>query len=276
MSERRWEPHRAAEGVVIYQPRPGYRFAADPVLLAGWIAEQGVPETILDVGTGSGVLGLLLAGRGAKVTGLDVQGEWQEWAERSASESGLAESYQFVRADIRDWKGARYDLCVCNPPYFTARQGHLPADPMRAAARHALFGELDALIAAMATLAPRVALVLPMQRLEEARSALRQAGLSVVRSLELLPRLGLIEGGSTHQPEQTERSALRWKGDHHPRVRALYRAVAAPLAVIPSVDGAPNAIGGGDGDGPQEAGGAQMDPTNPQRQERSGAFATGR
>ena len=102
---RVWTPEPVAEGLWVNQPRPGYRFSTDPFLLAGWVIEAGLPGSVLDVGTGSGVLGLLLARQGARVHGLDVQSEWAPHVRDSARRSGLTGQFTFEHGDIRTWAG---------------------------------------------------------------------------------------------------------------------------------------------------------------------------
>lgn|GEM_PF-3550037 len=213
----------------IYQPRPGYRFSLDPVVLAGWVLQRGVPARVVDVGAGSGVLGLLLARAGAHVCGVDARAEWAPWARRSAAESGLEHRYSFEVGDVRDLPHRSADLVVSNPPYFSVGSGHLPADPMRAAARHALSGDLDELLPAMARLAPRVAVVLPLRREHEARALLSRVDRPIAHCLRLEPRLVLLEGRQGATTEHLQSCPLRQGTDHHPRIRALYAAAGAPL-----------------------------------------------
>lgn len=209
------------------------------------MVEAGLPASVLDVGTGSGVLGLLLARQGARVHGLDVQSEWAPHVRDSAQRSGLAGRFTFERGDIRTWTGQAYDLVVSNPPYFRVGTGHLPADPLRAAARHGVQGELSELLPAMARWAPRVAVVLPLSREDEARTLLADAGRPVCRSLRLLPRLVLLEGRIEEGRDVTESAPLREGEGPSRRVAALYSRAGAPLKTIRTGAVAPNAIGPG-------------------------------
>ena len=183
-----------APGLTIHQPRRGFRYSMDPFLLAGFVLDGGVPRSVLDVGSGSGVLALLLAHSGVPVVhGVDIRPEWAPYQRASAEASGLA--VRWHTGDIRTLDGPQVDCCVCNPPYFPPGVGPVPTDPVRAHARHALAGDLEDLIPPMARLAPRVCLVLPHGRAPEAERHLAAVGRPVRRRLVLGGRLTLLDGG---------------------------------------------------------------------------------
>jgi len=103
-------------GVVVYQPARGFRYAMDPILLAGWALEGGRPGSFLDAGTGSGIVALLLAAQGIPGVGVDVLPLWIELARRSAAESATPQ-LRFELGDLREMALPAVDLAVCNPPY---------------------------------------------------------------------------------------------------------------------------------------------------------------
>lgn len=238
---------RPAPGVRVHQPARGFRYAMDPILLAGFVAEAGPPGRFLDVGTGCGVAALLLGRLGWHGVGMDVQEGVLDLARQGALDSGLADRLAFVGGDVRSLAAAAppgappYPWVLCNPPYWRAGTGPLPADPAVAAARFALHGDLDELIPAMCRLGERVALVLPLARAREACVALRAAGRPIARRLDLLPRLCLIEGSRSAAPEGPRLEApLRESGRHSARVRALYDAANAILPDAPPAAGQPS------------------------------------
>ncbi len=227
-----------APGLWVHQPARGYRYAMDPLLLVGFVVEgtpSGAERRFVELGTGGGVAALLLARLGWVGEGIDVQQAPLALARRSAADSGLRAQLRFTAADGRAWaaRGApRAPVALCNPPYWPAQSGPLPADPVVAASRFALHGDLDALIPALVAMGERVALVLPMARVGEAARLLAAAGRPVRRRLDLLPRLALLEGGAPDAPcTPREEAPLRVDGDHGPRVRALYAAAGAMLPV---------------------------------------------
>jgi tRNA1(Val) A37 N6-methylase TrmN6 len=163
-----------APGLTVWQPQRGFRYGLDAILLAGWALEGGRPKRFLDVGTGSGIVALLLARMGIPGVGIDVRSDWIELARRSAADSGL-DNVSFLHGDVRTAAIEGIDLVLANPPYRQEGQGTMSPDARKAAATHELSGTLAELVAAMCRLGDRVALVLPLQREAEARDALARA-----------------------------------------------------------------------------------------------------
>lgn len=222
-----------APGLVIYQPARGFRYALDPILLVGWALQGGRPAAALDVGTGSGVIALLLARLGVPTTGLDIQPDWIALARRSAAEShdgaGRPLPVRFEQSDIRIWNQDPAPLVLCNPPYLPLGRGRLPPDALRAAARHELHGALRELVPALARAGERVALVLPQARAAEAEALLAAAGRPVVRAARL-GALALVEGRAGGGALTREELPLRENGVWSSAVARLYAEAGARLA----------------------------------------------
>ena len=108
----------------------------DGVLLGAWMP-AGMPS-VLDVGTGTGVVALMAAQRGAgKVTAVELSAPAARTAARNAEASPWAGRVTVHCADFADFASStaeRFDLIVSNPPYFSFL--HSP-DPVRDATRHA-------------------------------------------------------------------------------------------------------------------------------------------
>lgn len=225
---------RPAEGLVIWQPKRGFRYSLDAFCLAGWALEGGTPARALDVGTGSGVCALLLKNAGvAVVEGIDVQPGWIPLARRSAAQSSL--DVRFTAIDVRDFTAAEpFDLVLSNPPFRAPGSGPVSPDPLRAAARHTLHGSLADLIAAMARLGGRVCLVLPQDREDAARSALAAQRRFLRRRCVLGSRLVLLDACRAPGPLHEEAVPLGDDVSRSPRVRAWYARVGVALTPNPS------------------------------------------
>lgn len=182
--------------VVVYQPKRGYRFSLDPVLLAGFIGER--PGHFLDVGAGCGVLGLLLFAKHPEATGvaIELQPRLAALAARSFCESG-ADRLTLVNADFLAWASEQapeqFDLVASNPPFYQVEGGHPSPNLERALAHHELAMSLGAWTAAAARLlrpSGRMAVVFPAEREGELLAALQAQGLSQVRLRRARPRRG--------------------------------------------------------------------------------------
>lgn len=98
----------------------GMKVGTDGVLLGAW-AEAENPMHILDIGTGSGLIALMLAQRfkDASVTGVEITEEAAKEAELNFNESPFSNRCNAVHSAIRDFNSAhKFDLIVSNPPYF--------------------------------------------------------------------------------------------------------------------------------------------------------------
>ncbi|MFT7522051.1 MAG: tRNA1Val (adenine37-N6)-methyltransferase, partial [Kiritimatiellia bacterium] len=127
-------------GLVIYQPRRGFRYGAEAFWLAGFALEgvgdvAGAVEAVLDLGTGSGVVAGLFAARGARAVGVDVRAEWRPLWRKSLEESAVPGSLELRLQDVRDLHGVEFPMVVSNPPFFPRNTGPVSPDPWKAAAR---------------------------------------------------------------------------------------------------------------------------------------------
>ena len=141
-------------GLKIIQAKNGYRFSLDPVLLNGFIFGIG-NCTVLDLGTGNGIIPLLLSTRNEarSITGVELQQQMAQRAGRTIQLNGLQASVTIVQGDIRDLpcgglEAAAFDVVTANPPYREAGSGRVAVDDERGMARHELAGGLDAFLRA--------------------------------------------------------------------------------------------------------------------------------
>lgn len=135
-------------GYFVIQDPKKFCFGMDAVLLSGF-ARVKKGETALDMGTGTGIIPILLSQRteGKHFTGLEIQAECAEMADRSVKYNCLEERVQIVEGDIKEAAGifgaASFDVVTCNPPYMIGQHGltnpHLP----KAIARHEILCTFD-------------------------------------------------------------------------------------------------------------------------------------
>ncbi len=138
-------------GYSIIQSEKGFRYGMDAVLLSGYASVRS-GEKVLDMGTGTGILPILLAAKtpGESFTGLEIQEESACMARRSVAYNGLQDRIRIVTGDIKEaaavFGPASFDVVVSNPPYMTGNHGLLNAEQSRAIARHEVLCTLEDLV----------------------------------------------------------------------------------------------------------------------------------
>lgn len=148
-------------GYFIIQNTKNFCYGIDAVLLAGF-ARVKPGERVLDMGTGTGVIPILLKAKtpGEHFTGLEIQEESAQMARRSVVYNGLEKDIEIRTGDIREaaaiFGRASFSVVTCNPPYMTGSHGlvnpHLP----KAIARHEVLCTLEDVISQAAqVLEPR-------------------------------------------------------------------------------------------------------------------------
>lgn len=122
------EIHVLDKKVRLLQPAKGFRTGLDGVMLAAACpVREG--ESVLDMGCGVGGAAFCVLTRvpGAMVTGVDVQGDYVDLAQRNAVLNEAADRGSFTYTDIRAYRPEeRFDHVMCNPPYLEAGH-HLPS-----------------------------------------------------------------------------------------------------------------------------------------------------
>ena len=123
-------------------------YGVDAVLL-GDFAKKKKNARITDLGTGTGILPLILFHKAspAYIIGVEVQQEIASMARRTMALNGLEEKIRILQANVKDaakWIGRQtQDVVVTNPPYMVSGGGLLNEEPGKAAARHEILGSLE-------------------------------------------------------------------------------------------------------------------------------------
>ena len=147
--ERLDELHR--KGYRIIQKTDGFCFGMDAVLLSEF-AKIGKKEKVLDMGSGTGILPILMEARtdGGHFTGLEIQEEFASMAARSVAMNGQEERISIVCGDIKEASSLFgtdcFDVVVSNPPYMVDDHGLKNPDMRKAIARHEVLCDLSDLL----------------------------------------------------------------------------------------------------------------------------------
>jgi tRNA1Val (adenine37-N6)-methyltransferase len=179
----------------LYQKKQGYRFSIDSILLADFATIRS-RNKVIDLGTGNGIVPLILAYRYSSilVTGVEIQPQMADRAARNIRLNGYEDRIVIAQMDIASTmdiasKGERFkpesfDSVICNPPYRQASSGRLNLASEKQIARHELKATLDDFVRAAAFLLKNKGCFACIQlgdRTVDLVSAMRSAGLEPKR-----------------------------------------------------------------------------------------------
>ncbi|MEY8236584.1 tRNA1(Val) (adenine(37)-N6)-methyltransferase [Lachnospiraceae bacterium 66-29] len=148
-NERLDELHR--NGYYIIQNPKKFCFGMDAVLLSGF-ARVKKQETALDLGTGTGIIPILLEAKtqGLHFTGLEIQPESADMARRSVAYNHLEDKINIEIGDIKDasriFGASSFHVVTTNPPYMTGQHGLTNPNEAKAIARHEILCCLEDVI----------------------------------------------------------------------------------------------------------------------------------
>jgi len=168
--------------LIIEQDADGYRYSIEPFLLASF-APLFPGARVLDVGTGCGVISLLLLTRepNLSVTAVEIQPRLSQLALKNVEQNDFTDRIQVVFGDFADFsrpqEKASFDLVLSNPPYRKVNTGRTNPNQEKAIARHELHLNLKCLAERSTSLllpGGRIVLAYPPERMEEVVRELRE------------------------------------------------------------------------------------------------------
>jgi tRNA1Val (adenine37-N6)-methyltransferase len=205
----------------VQQPRgAGMKVGTDGVLLGAWCDLRDARTRLLDVGTGTGVIALMLAQRAlmAAIDAVDIDPECCELAALNIAASPWPQRVKVVCAPVQrlaEESRALYDHIVSNPPYFT--ESLLPPSPERIASRHTTALTHTQLLGSAAALlveGGRLSIILPMHEAAAIVTLAPTHGLHPRRATQVNTRRGaepkrtLLELVKTSLPPDVLRETL--------------------------------------------------------------------
>lgn len=210
------------------------KVGTDGVLLGAWVSVRPSDRRILDIGTGTGLIALMMAQRvpGAQITGVDVEDISQ--ARENADASPWGGRVTFVQCPVQEFAPqGKFDLVVSNPPFFV--DSLTCPDAGRTTARHAVrlpFGDLRDAVVRLLSDEGHFAVVLPADEAARFIGICRDVLLPVRRTdVRTTPRhaakrvlLEFVHTSSAPAPDRTE--LVIGTGVHEqytPEYRALTR-----------------------------------------------------
>ena len=214
------------QGLTVFQPEDGFRYGAEAFWVVGLVLERGRPQSVLDLGTGSGIMAGLFAAQGARVTGIDVRAEWLPYWSRTLAESSVSGTLELRLGDVRKGWSEPVDVVVANPPFFRADEGPSSPNPWKRAARTGEDGVLEAFVTTGAQAigaTGRMYMVLPKLRVTEAQTAAHLLGLHLNNRINVGRKRALLAWSRVAAPSEPV-SVL----ESDERIRQWYRLATAP------------------------------------------------
>jgi tRNA1Val (adenine37-N6)-methyltransferase len=151
MSEDHSETLDSIRDIKLYQAKDGYRFSIDALLLEHFISIKR-PGRGIELGTGSGVISILLAKRlkSVNIVAVEIQKSLAERAKRNVTLNGLDEKIEILNIDIKKLKDLypsnSFSFAFSNPPFRRPDTGRISINDERAIARHEIKMRLEDLI----------------------------------------------------------------------------------------------------------------------------------
>jgi len=177
----------------IDQRRSALKVGTDGVLLGAWCVVEGI-KRILDVGTGTGVISLMLAQRSeAHISSVEINEDTCLDAQHNFQNSPWSERLELYFDDFNNFQKfytSSFDLVVCNPPFF--KQSLKSSDPASSIARHDVSLSFEQLITGAKKLLTdhgRLAVILPFEALDDFRETARLADFYLSRKTTIIPKI---------------------------------------------------------------------------------------
>lgn len=186
----------------IWHDKCGMKVGTDGVLLGAWIDTKAEAKRILDIGTGSGLIAIMLAQRcEAEIDAIDIDQSAVEQAKGNADKCPWSSRIHIYQSSLQDWaqtkgnetidKERKYDLIVSNPPYF---QNSLKnPNKNREMARHTdtlSYRELILNSAELLATNGRIGLILPAEAEQDIAQLCAEYGLKISRLCHVYSKEG--------------------------------------------------------------------------------------
>jgi len=226
-------------GLRIIQSQRGFRFGMDAVLLAHF-ADVRPGDRVADLGTGTGIIAILLCGhtKAGSVVGVEIQPEMAGMAVRSVRLNGLEDRISILQGDLRhahDSLGyGNFDVVTCNPPYERRGSGVACRDESSTIARHEEACTLQDIAREAYSLlrhGGRMEIIIRADRAVEALLTLREARLEPKRIRLVCPGAGRSPNLVLIESTRGGNPGVRWDppltvfgpdGAYSPELQAIY------------------------------------------------------
>lgn len=178
---------------IIKQDKCAMKVGTDAVLLGAWVMPNG-SKYVLDIGTGTGVITLMLAQKTeAHIDAIDIDEDAVIQAKQNALGSNFKDQITVTQISLQEYAkncNRKYNLIVTNPPYF--EQSLKSSDEQRSHARHADVLPFEELLDGVLKLLDekgKFCLILPTLEAEKFRALAEKRGLHLSKLLRVKSRI---------------------------------------------------------------------------------------
>lgn len=136
----------------IIQNKKGFCFGIDSILLSDYAKNLKASSKVIDIGTGTGILGILLCSKSKlkSITGIEIQKDVAEMAKRSVKLNNLEEKFDILNINIKNVfefiEPNTIDCIVTNPPYMKLNSGAKNIEPKKLISRHEIECNLEDIV----------------------------------------------------------------------------------------------------------------------------------
>jgi tRNA1Val (adenine37-N6)-methyltransferase len=175
--------------IFVKQDKYGYRFSIDAILLADFIKVKPL-NSVVDLGTGCGILPIILAFRNPNTNywGVEIQNTLADIAKKNVIENSLDKRIQILCEDMKsiacNMVSGPVDIVVSNPPYRKMDSGRINPNSQRAVARHEIKIKLEEMLTVAGRIlrtAGKFFTIYPADRTIDLLSGMRKTGIEPKR-----------------------------------------------------------------------------------------------
>lgn len=178
----------------VYQDKCAMKVSTDACIQGAWTPMPEGARHVLDIGTGTGLLSLMLLQRSGtiQVDAIEIDERAAEQATDNAQQSKWRDNINVICADVKTYEFQnRYDLIICNPPFFN--NSLTGPNEQRNTARHTTslsYGDLLGVISKYLNEGGLASILLPVPEFEHFKLLTGKYGLYLRQQLWIIPRVG--------------------------------------------------------------------------------------